>query len=152
TYDEARSGYYNVGKQTTTSDPNGSNTADYDAAGRPVQAKRIATGYFGATYTMTTTYDAGGRLLSTTYPDNDTVGTLTYDGAGRLLAIPAIVTSLSYDALGRMTSQSNANGTTTTRSFDPSKGWLTAVKTMKGAATIQNLGYSNRDDEGKLLG
>src|SRR5262249_11815745 len=61
------------------------------------------------TYTMSTTFDVGGRALTTTYPDADAVGPLAYDGAGRLTAVPGIMTSASYDAAGRMTTWTHDN-------------------------------------------
>ncbi len=151
-YDQVAPGYFNIGRVTTVTEPNGvgTTTFKYDAAGRKVQSTRLL---FGTSYTMKRGYDAGGRELWTTYPDNDTLGTpskpLTYDGAGRPLAIPGIVNSAQYDARGNVIEQVNANGTTTKRAFDNRRFWLTHISTVAGSATLQDLSYL-RDLEGKI--
>src|SRR5262249_29146247 len=104
----------------------------------------------GTPYTMQTGYDAGGRLLWTTYPDGDTVGTsvspLVYDGAGRLKTIPGIVTSATYDAMRRVLTQNDANGAVTNYAFDSQRAWMSSISTTSGASTIQNTTYTRAAD------
>ena len=149
TYDEVRDGYDNVGRLTTMIDSQGSQTYNYDQAGRIVRSTRIID---DISYTFTKRYDLAGRLKWTQYPDGDTVGSesapLQYDGAGRLAKIPGIVTNARYDAAGRLTRQENANGTVTQRTFSNERGWLTSVKTV-GLETIQDLSYE-RDVLGQV--
>lgn len=151
-YDQVAAGYFNIGHVTTVTEPSGigTTTFKYDAAGRKVQSTRTL---YGTSYTMKKGYDAGGRELWTTYPDNDTLGTpskpLTYDGAGRPLAIPGIVDSAQYDARGEAIEQTNANGTITKRAFDYRRFWLTHISTVAGSTTLQYLSYL-RDLEGKI--
>jgi YD repeat-containing protein len=59
-----------------------------------------------------------------------------------MAAIPAIVTSVVYDASGRPTTQTNANGTVTANTYDPERGFLTNILTTRNTTTIQNLGYN----------
>ncbi len=143
TFDEARSGYYNVGGVTSSSDPAGTRTTDRDAGGRVARIVRT-TG--GASYTFLYGHDAGDRLLWTTYPDGGTQGTasspLLYDGSGRLKSIPAYVTTALYSAEGKLTQVTAANGAVSTRTYSAQRGWLTAISTTKGAATLQNLAYT----------
>lgn len=143
TYDQPRSGYYNVGSLTTTTDGAGTKSLDYDALGRLVKAVRTIN---GASFTVEHGFDAAGRPRWTTYPDGDTLGTsaqpLVYDGAGRLKSIPGYVTSATYNAEGGVTQIDNVNGTTTTRAYSAQRGWLTNITTVKGATTLQNLVYT----------
>ena len=54
---------------------------DYDALGRPVRLRRTLN---GTVYTLNKSFDASGRLLSTTYPDGDVVGSIALlDGCAR---------------------------------------------------------------------
>ena len=126
TYGQARSGFFNVGQLTTVSNAAAVQKTDYDALGRPV--KQVQT-LGGVDYTVERRYDAGGRLRGITYPDGDAVGTtanpLGYDQAGRLTTIPGIVTEVLYDAAGRPTRRTNANGTLTERGYS-ARDWVRA--------------------------
>jgi RHS repeat-associated protein len=150
TYDQARSGYANVGHLTTMTDDGGTEVTSFDAAGRPVETVRTIS---GTSYTFTNGYDAGGRVLWRTYPDGDSVGTsaspILYDGAGRTKVLPGVVTYAAYDASGNLTSQTNANGTVTTRSYSATRNWLNTILTTAGSVTLQKLSYT-RDAEGKI--
>jgi RHS repeat-associated protein len=149
-YDQVFTGYANIGRLTGVSDASGRASYYYDSLGRLVAGTRTID---DGSYQFQKGYDAGGRLLWTSYPDGDSVGTtvapLTYDGAGRPSSIPGVVNSASYDARGQLTQQVNANGTVTTRSYSTNRFWLTGISTTSGATTIQNLGYA-RDAEGKI--
>jgi RHS repeat-associated protein len=148
-YDEARTGYSNVGGLTSMTDSLGSATLDYDAKGRLARAVRVLD---GTTYTFTHGYDAGGRLLWSTLPDGDTIGTTgaprTYDGAGRPKTIPGYVTGATYNGRGQILTLTRANGTVSTFTYDANRMWLTGLGTVKGGTTIQNLAYT-RDAVGR---
>ncbi len=148
TYDEARTGYFNTGLLTSMTDSAGAATFDHDRAGRQVKGTRVVD---GVAYTFHKAYDKVGRLLGTRFPDGDVVGldpttatgtALQYDLAGRLIAIPGIVAGAQYTADGQLTHHVNQDGTTTTRSYDPARGWLVGINTVKGATTLQNLVYT----------
>src|SRR5262249_47750010 len=140
TYSQARGGYFNTGRPTRVVSPSDTLELDYDALGRTVEQRRTIS---GITYTVHKSLDPSGYVLSTTYPDGDIVENLTYDGAGRLASIPGILTSQTYDALGRPLSRQNANTTATTWSYADPRGFLTQILTNGGQGTVQNLAYSN---------
>lgn len=152
TYDQPRAGFYNVGSVTTTTDGAGTKTLDYDVLGRLVKSVRTIN---GSSFTMQYGFDAGGRSLWTTYPDGDTLGTpgapLAYDGAGRLKSVPGFVSSATYNPEGGVKQITNVNGTTTTRAYSTQRRWLTGITTVKGATTLQNLGYA-RNAKGMITG
>ena len=151
TYDESRDGYDNTGRVTTMTDSVGSETYDYDAAGRVVRSVRTVD---GVAYNFRKGYDVAGRPLWTEFPDGDSLGSpkrpLRYDDAGRLISIPDIVEHARYDAAGRMVEQVNANGTVTRREFSRQRGWLEGISTEHGGETIQKLSYA-RDAAGQIV-
>jgi len=122
-YDEVRPGYFNVGKLTSMSDPSGTATYNYDAAGNLVSGGRTVD---NNSYVFNKQYDTGGRLLATVFPDGSRVGDATqplvYDAAGNLKTLPGFVDNASYDAAGNLTSYMAANGAYTTFSFDNTTG------------------------------
>jgi RHS repeat-associated protein len=138
TYDQAQSGAYNVGKLTAKTDPYGSQTFAYDNVGRVTQTTRTTD---GVSYPFSYTFDTADRLLTESFPDGDSVGTVTYDSAGHLSTLPNIITSVAYDALGRPTSLVNANGTTQSRTYDANRLWMTGITTTSGSTNLQALTY-----------
>jgi len=149
TYDQPVAGYYNVGQLTSQSEPTGGATFNYDLLGRQVNTVKTID---SVAYSSSSGFDAGGRLLWTTYPDGDTVGTpsspRTYDAAARPYSIPGIVNSATYNAWGALVTLTNANGTVQTNTYS-SLHTLSGINTVKGSATIQNLGFT-RDADGKI--
>jgi RHS repeat-associated protein len=125
---------------------------DFDALGREV---RKAYTVDGTTHGFTTAYDAGGRVLWKSYPDGDQVGSsgtpILYDAAGRQKAVPGLVTSILYDALGQVTSFVRTNGVATTYGYSPQRTWLLTLDTVKGGTIVQDLTWS-RDGAGRILG
>jgi len=153
TYDEARSGFFNIGHLTTVTDAAGTQVFNYDAAGRPTQMVRTINGA-PSPFTFGYGYDTGDRLLWIAYPDGDMLGSaaapLTYDGAGRPYSIPGVVASVSYDAWDHLTSLSNQNGTTSTRSYSAARGWLTSLTTQSSVSHLQDSTFV-RDAKGRIL-
>lgn len=157
-YDEARDGFFNVGGMTTMTDGAGSERYDHDAAGRIVSEVRTLD---GVSYAHRHAYDAAGRLLGTRYPDGDVIGAdpvspaagtpLGYDGAGRLTSIPGFVAAVTYEPWGDEARITLANGTTSERTHDPRRAWLTAIRTARGGAVLQDLKYT-RDAAGRIVG
>jgi RHS repeat-associated protein len=138
TYDQAQVGYYNVGKLTTKTDPYGSETYNYDNVGNAVAVTRTTD---GVSYPFSFTFDNAGRMLTETYPDGDSIGTIAYDVAGRVSSVPNLVTSVAYDALDRPTQLVNGNGTTQSWTYDPNRQWTTAITTTSGSTNLQALTY-----------
>jgi RHS repeat-associated protein len=141
-YDEARAGYYNVGLLTTMIDAQGQETYDYDDAGQRV---RVARTVLGSTYVFAHAYDSAGRLLWTTYPDGDTLGTSWnprhYNAAGLLDAIPGVVSRIDYDARGLITRLDYANGTSELRAYTPARGWLSSLQATGPSGPITDFYY-----------
>jgi RHS repeat-associated protein len=126
----------NKGQLTSATDPSGAIAIDYDAAGRPVHtARRID----GTVYTIDRTYDAAGRLLTSTYPEGQL--SYLYDTAGCLRQIPGVVNAATWDAAGHLLVQQNANRTATTRRYDE-RGRLRSILTTSPVGTIQDLTYA----------
>ncbi len=75
---------------------------------------------------------------------------MQYDGAGRVSSVSGILTSVSYDALGRPLTQTNGNGTTTSWTYGDTRGFLTRIQTTGGGGTIQDLQYTQYTDAGLL--
>jgi RHS repeat-associated protein len=148
TYDEARSGFYNVGQLTSIANANASFASDYDAGGRLVRDQRTVD---GTTYTATTSYDAGGRVTARTFPDGTSAGPYGYNAAGQQISLSGGITGTTYDAGGRVLTISYANGVSTTYAYSPQRGWLNSVSTVKGTTTIQTATYS-RDVAGRITG
>lgn len=120
-YSQPVSGYFNAGRLTSVVSPSDTLQLDYDALGRTKRQRRTLG---GSVYTVSRSYDAGGRVVSTTYPDGDVVGPLGYDPAGRLLAIPGVLSAMSYDAAGRPLTRAHPNATTTSWTWEPDRSFL----------------------------
>lgn len=148
TYDQARSGYYNVGQLTTIANANASFASDFDNGGRLVRDQRTVG---GTTYSATTTYDAGGRVTARTFPDGTSAGPYGYNAAGQQITLSGGITGTTYDAGGRVLTISYANGVATTYAYSPQRAWLNSVSTVKGATTIQTATYT-RDFAGRITG
>jgi RHS repeat-associated protein len=141
TWSQPRAGFYNVGRLTSVGSPGTTLQLDYDGAGRSVRQARTLD---SVNYVLERRYDAAGRVTGITYPDGDAVGTpgnpWGYDDAGRLASIPGILSSIDYDAAGRPTGQTNANGTQTDRVYAAERGFLEQVVT---SGSLQDLTYIN---------
>ena len=148
TYDEARSGYFNVGQLTTIANANASFASDYDAGGRLVRDQRTVD---GTTYTATTSYDAGGRVTARTFPDGTSAGPYGYNAAGQQISLAGGITGTTYDAGGRVLTISYANGVATTYGYSLQREWLNTVSTVKGATVLQSATYT-RDFAGRITG
>jgi RHS repeat-associated protein len=153
TYDQPRTGYYNIGELTTASNPAATIQYNYDAESRLVAQSYLVD---SLTYTSLAGYDTGGRALWVQYPDGDTVGSpgnpILYDGAGRVKTVPGTVGSITYNALGQALSVNRANGTATNYGYSATRGWLTCINTTDVLGTnIQNLVYA-RDAHGRITG
>lgn len=151
-YDEERSGTFNVGQRTAAENAVGRLEYDYDADGRLVRTSYTID---GDSYVFETGLDVAGRVLWQIYPDGDSVGSpgnpIAYDGAGRTASIPGVTASATYDARGWVTSATRANGVVTTYGYSPERGWLESLETLSGATTVQDFTYQRRAD-GQILG
>ncbi len=146
TYDEARSGFFNVGKLTTAANNNAIIAYDYDKGGRLV---KTSTTVDAVAQVVTTAYDPGGRVVSRTYPNGTSSGIYSYNAAGQLLGLENAVSSVVYTAAGNVSTITYANGVTTTYGYHPTRDWLMTVSTVNGGTTIQAYTYV-RDAMGRI--
>lgn len=146
TYDQARSGYFNVGALTTASNGNATITYDFDKGGRLAQQQ---TTIDSVTHIVASNYDSAGRLLSRTYPDGSSSGTFAYNAAGQMTTLSGAITGTTYAADGQIKSTSYANGVATTYAYSSARGWLSSISAVNGATTIESLTYG-RDALGRI--
>lgn len=156
-------GYDADGKPKQTSFADGvSRAITYDAANQPSQisfgtttrgytydaAGRIASTTDSWGKTLTYTYTADGLLATITYPGNKTVS-YGYDTAGRLTSISdwlGGVTGYAYDSAGRLQQTSYPNGIKTTRSYDANSRVTSIVHKKSDGSVIvsQVMTYDSR--------
>lgn len=114
-YDQGANG---IGHLTTMSDPTGTTTWSYDQHGRVTQ-KEQRTG--AITLTTHMSYDAAGRLASTTYPSGKTIS-YTYDADGRVSSIrlngATLLDRIAYRPFGPVASWVEDGNANYMRSFD----------------------------------
>ncbi len=144
TYDEAGFGF-SAGHLTTVSDAAGTLTRAYDEQGNVLTETRT-TG--GATLVSIYTYDAAGRIASTTYPSGWQV-TNVRDAMGRITSITAqdptgdaalpAITGVGYQAYGPVNALTFGNGLTETRNFD--QDYRLTGLADNGSGALQNLAY-----------
>ena len=154
-YDEASTGYFNLGQLTTAVRTVGSKrftqAYDYDLTGRLSQRRDI--GVNARDYAQNFEYWSDGSLKRKRLADGTWTGTYTYDVAGRLISIgnantpsasqPAqYIASASYNARGQTTSIAYGGGTSTSFSYNDQRGFLTRVFTQKDGQTLLDLSYS----------
>jgi len=145
TYD---TGTNQKGLLTGASDANHSLTWSYDTRGR-VTGKGQTTG--SVTLSQTYGYNAAGQLSSTTLPSgaviaygyntNGQVTSLTLNGSTTILS------GITYDPFGPITSWTWGNGTSANRAFD-TDGKITQVDNASGAS-LKNYSY---DDAFRITG
>jgi YD repeat-containing protein len=127
-YDTAVKG---VGKLATASASNGYlRTQFYDSLGRPSStATRSLTGE--PTETVSTVYDANGRIDRIVYPSGFTVQniytSLGYQSQLKEYGGATLWTANSIDQELRLTQSTAGNGVVTTRVFDANRGFVTGV-------------------------
>lgn len=103
-------------------------------------------------FTTSYTYDRQGNQLEITNPDGSKVK-YAYNTAGQLETIQRkestgsytnVVTDFNYGPHGKITYQANANGTSTTNTYDYTKLWRLSDKdTVNGSGTkLQDLAYT----------
>jgi RHS repeat-associated protein len=140
-YDSCTKG---TGKLCSVSADNGySRSHVYDTLGRPSSTTVTVQ---SVTQTLTTTYDAAGRLNQLTYPTGFAV-TYGYNANGYLDTVrKAADSSLIWQATarsatGRTLTELLGNGLTTTRTYDVVDR-LTAIQSGNGTATVHHHTYS----------
>ncbi|WPB74322.1 RHS repeat-associated core domain-containing protein [Archangium violaceum] len=136
TYDEAGHG---AGKGTLTSvvEPSGSESRNYDSAGRVASLTKCVG---GVCYTSGQSYDAAGRLARVSYPDGEVV-TYGYDSAGRLGSVSGYVNAFTYNGRGQLLTAAYANGTTARFSYSDARQWMTESSVVGPAGAVYQASY-----------
>ncbi|MFY0565416.1 FG-GAP-like repeat-containing protein [Archangium lansingense] len=136
TYDEAGHG---AGRGTLTSvmEPSGSESRNYDSAGRVTSLTKCVT---GVCYTSSQSYDVAGRLARVTYPDGEAV-TYGYDTAGRLGSVSGYVNAFTYNGRGQLLTAAYANGTTARFTYSDVRQWMTEASVTGPEGTLYQAGY-----------
>ena len=130
------------GRLTSASDANHTLTWTYDSHGR-VTGKGQTVG--GVTLTMGYSYDSSGRLGTVQLPSGNIVA-LRYNVNGQVTSITlngstTILSNITYDPFGPITSWTWGNGTTASRGFD-TDGKITQVDNANGQS-LKNYGYDD---------
>lgn len=153
TYDQARSGFFNVGQLTTSTNPAGTHLIDWRASGN--EGKRAST-VDGVTSTVTAGEDDGQKPIWKKYEPAPVLdfGTAaqpwTYTAEGRVASVPAFITATTYEADGQTRRIDYANGVWTTFEYSPTRRWLTRIVTTRpGGTKILDTTYT-RDPAGRI--
>ncbi len=143
-YDASSTG---KGRLAQVSGPDGYlRTHAYDAYGRPLRE----TATIGRErFTTARTYDAAGRVATTTYPGSGLVVRHEYTATGYLEKVrkdascgTVYWTAEKVDAEGRVEESLLGNGVGTTRVFDPLTGLVQSIQSGLGETSgVQDLGY-----------
>jgi RHS repeat-associated protein len=138
TYDEARSGFFNIGRLTTLSNEAGTIETDWSEDGLLKERRHSDIPGLAGTQRFIFGYYTSGEVKFRKWPDNSTTGSdsdpWTYDAAGRLKTIPGLITLMEYNARGQVTRVDYAGGVRTKRSYSPERGWLNDVGTYSASA------------------
>ena len=153
TYDEQRTGTYNIGQLTTASNSSAIRTIDYHASGNV--AKNEVT-IDGATHTTFMGEDQGELPIWKLYdPHLIAVGSASspwvYGVDGRLQSVPSLVTSIAYEADGQTSQIVYANGITTDFTYSPQRRWMTGITTTRADTTVLMDNSYQRDAMGRIL-
>ena len=141
TYPDATSvqyGYDSHDLLISMSDPLGTTSNTYDAVGRLISS----TDPNG--FTVGYGHDVAGNLTSITYPGNKTVS-YSYDTLNRLATVSdwlGGVTRYYYDATGRLRLQVNTNGTYTNYDYDDADRLISVVNRKSDSTVISSHSFT----------
>jgi RHS repeat-associated protein len=129
----------------------------YDVFGRPTDSTWTVD---GQTFSLHTGLDDFGRVNEIDYPSAagqqfavrvqpDAIGA-TSNVTSLDPKTPMSWSASAWEADGQLTQEAFGQAGQTTRTYDPSRAWLTAIKTATPSETVQDLSYSY-DPNGNLL-
>ncbi len=129
-----------IGRLSSVSYPAGSTQINgYDYAG-DITGQTWTVG--DTSETISSSYDLLHRLTGLTYPDQSQVS-YGYDASGNLLSVSGYVSSMTYDAAGHLTGQSNTNGTSESFTYDANREWLTSASVANGDTPLYQASYTS---------
>jgi RHS repeat-associated protein len=134
TYDEPVTGYYNIGRLTTSTNSARTQKLNYSAHG--LVKYKTETDSAGSHYSYVNLYFDGSVHYKSYWTDTGAVfqtAVWTYDGLGRLSSIPGMITEQKYETDGQTKSIKYANNVTTTFLYDENRRWLSRVYTVNAA-------------------
>jgi RHS repeat-associated protein len=117
----------------------------YDARGRLIYRSQRLEGH---AFVTRLDYDNADRMIKKTFPDGRTESS-AFDRASRLSSIDGIISAVSYDARGQVTSVKHANGTEETKSYDLRQR-VTSMRTLLGQAALIGIDFTRAVD-GSLI-
>lgn len=147
---------YRTGRLWRVTDPLGTLTLAYDAAGRVVHKAR-QTPQLGWQVITDAEYDPSGRLTAAVLPAVTAGGhrrrvEYTHDRVGRPVAATDVIDNVTFDDYGRTRQIFHANGVVTALRYDPVTGQVTG-QTVTGphGEVLRDQTY-HYDDEHRLIG
>ena len=153
TYDQARAGYYNVGKLTTSASADATHAIDYLVSG--AEGRRVST--VGGV--ASTVISAESAAQVTQWKRYDTAPALDFGTAAqpwtwtadkRVVSVPGYIVSTAYEADGQTKRIDYANGVFTEFTYSPTRRWLTRIVTTRpGGAKVLDTTYT-RDLAGRI--
>ena len=120
----------------------GSVSYEYNRRLQPIRESWLAD---GRSWVRSYAYDSLDRVYVTQYPDGG-VNHVYFNDQGLLRQVPGVVGEFTYDAFGRVTGKTYANGLQTTLDYYSDDFRLKQIKT----SGLQDLSYSY-DDVGNVL-
>lgn len=154
TYDQARSGFFNIGKLTTAQNGAAVHVIDYARSGN--EAKRVTT-IDGNTHTTEVFEDKSYKPLRKRYNPytlefGTTASPWTYTTNGDLYSIPGYITSIEYEADGQTKRIIYDNTLQTDFEYSPTRRWVTRIKTWKPSSGYVFLDNRyTRDAAGRII-
>ena len=164
-YDEPRTGFYNLNALTTSTRTAGGKgytiVYDYDLAGRLAQRSDMVAGR-SPFLKQASEYWPDGTLKRKLLPDGSWTGLYIYDAAGHLTSIanaktpsatePAqFISAIQYNALGQTLRIDYGGGAGSSYSYNDQRGFLTRVVSQQSGQTLLDLSYA-RNAKGQITG
>ncbi|MER8753353.1 hypothetical protein NKH57_29745, partial [Mesorhizobium sp. M1050] len=151
TYDQAASGYYNIGQLTRSENAAAVQLYNYDGLGKIARQDATIAGITNTTFNV---HDGSGQNVYVQYfpvqlDFGSNTNRLQYTAGNRLYSAPGFITSTIYEADGQTKEITYANSVKTTFTYSTTRRWLTRITTTLGATTMLDRQYT-RDSLGRI--
>ncbi|WP_164755338.1 RHS repeat-associated core domain-containing protein [Mesorhizobium sp. M7A.F.Ca.US.014.04.1.1] len=153
TYDQAASGYYNIGQLTRSENAAAVQLYNYDGLGKVARQDATIAGITNYTFNV---HDGSGQNVYVQYfpvqlDFGSNANRLQYTAGNKLASAPGFITSTIYEADGQTKEITYSNGVKTSFTYSPTRRWLTRVTTARGATILLDDQYA-RDSLGRITG